>query len=71
MSDQSFWFVWNEKGAAPRFKHPTQDSAVTEAKRLARLNKGEQFIVMQSVCMVQVTDIVIEDLRPQFDELPF
>ena len=41
------FFVWTKTGRRPRYAHDTQESAVTEARRLAELNPGKKFIVQQ------------------------
>lgn len=46
---KTFWVVWNPDGRAPMFKHHNRESAETEAERLAKLNRGYSFIVLQSV----------------------
>lgn len=43
------FFVWTKKGKAPRFHHLTLVSAMAEAERLAALNPGAKFIVMQAM----------------------
>lgn len=45
----TFWMVWNPAGRAPVFKHESAESAKNEAKRLAELNIGQNFIVLQSI----------------------
>lgn len=46
MTDDAFWMVWNEAREVPRVKHPSYESAVREAERLARTNPGETFHVL-------------------------
>lgn len=65
----SFWFVWCAERDAPRHKHPSLQSAEREAERLARLNRGQRFYVLESVCAICVDDVQRTDLRP--DEVPF
>lgn len=44
---ERFWLVWNPLGQRPpSFRHPTADSAVAEAGRLAELNPGQPFFVL-------------------------
>lgn len=45
----SFWMIWNPYGHAPTHKHITVESARAEAERLARLNPGVTFYVLQAV----------------------
>lgn len=67
---EPFWFVWNPQGHNPQHKHPTLDSALREAERLARINPGQTFIVLQSVQALTVDNIQRTDLRPA-SEIPF
>lgn len=46
---EKFWMVWKEKGSLPTVLHSTLEYAEKEAERLARLNPGEKFIVIESV----------------------
>lgn len=71
MSNSPFWFVWNADGRSPSYKHSNAVSAVKEADRLARVNPGETFVVLQSVCSVQVNNLIRTDLRPTDDDMPF
>ena len=67
---RAFWLVWNPQGHAPTRQHDTRDSAKREAERLARANRGQRFIVLQSMseCVVdEVQHIEHED----WEENPF
>ena len=44
-----FWLVWNEQGDPPKLKHATLENAKREAGRLATLNPGQQFHVLQVI----------------------
>ena len=48
------WFVWTKRGRKPVFVHADEGAATTEAERLARLNPGTKFIVMQGHKKVSV-----------------
>ncbi len=65
-----FWFVWNPDGRSPTFRHLSEDNAVTEAERLARLNPGETFVVLESVCARRVDSMLRLDLRAS-NGIPF
>jgi hypothetical protein len=65
-----FWFVWNPDGRAPSFRHQTIESATQEAERLARLNPGNTFVVLESVCARRVDDMLRIEMRPDLD-VPF
>ncbi len=70
MSDKkaTFFLVWNGAGS-PTYRHETKQSAEREADRLARLNRGVNFFVLQSS-----SERVVDDLRViehDLEELPF
>jgi len=46
-----FWMVWNPHGHAPTHKHLKLDDANKEAERLARLNPGEAFHILEAKAM--------------------
>lgn len=62
-TDESYWLVWCVDGGAPTFKHTTFESADAEAKRLARMHHGAQFVVLETVRAHQVCALVTTDLR--------
>lgn len=43
-----FWFVWNPQGHAPTFRHSSNQGAIAEAERLARLNPKQRFFVLEA-----------------------
>jgi hypothetical protein len=51
---QSVWCIWTKTGHGPRFFHPNRRRAEREAERLAHLNPGKKFLVMQVVAKVSV-----------------
>lgn len=42
-------YVFNPNGFAPKYRHPDELSARTEAERLAKLNPGQSFEVLAIV----------------------
>lgn len=69
---QAFWIVWNPQGRTPTKMHSTRDKAVREAERLARINKSERFIVLQSVeeCVVDDVQRIRHEVA-EFEKMPF
>ena len=52
-----FWMVWNPRGSAPVCRHSVIESATAEAERLARLNHGVPFFVLEAIEMRMVDDM--------------
>lgn len=46
---EKFWMVWGFNRDTPRYRHPTKEAAQTEAKRLARANPDQLFVVLAAV----------------------
>ncbi len=69
MSTTPFWMVWGIHSGPPTFQHQSEESARNEAERLARLNPGKQFVVLESVAAYTKTDVAVTDLRPNI--IPF
>lgn len=75
MTDRTaaFWLVWNPERTAPVHRHNTEYSAIKEAERLARNNRGQRFIVLRSI-----EERVVDDMRKiehtidiACDDMPF
>lgn len=49
MNRQPGYYVFNPKGAVPRYLHDTLEGAQQEAQRLARLIPGQTFVVLATV----------------------
>lgn len=47
VSDSIFWTVWGVGRRAPRMRHPTKERAVVEATRLAEINRGATYLVLE------------------------
>lgn len=70
---RQFWMVWNPNRNPPTHRHDTEASAETEAERLAKLNPGEHFIILEAVGLRVVDNMQRVNLRDagHFDEVPF
>ena len=69
-TQNAFWLVWNPNGHAPTRTHETRRSAELEAERLARMNRGQRFIVLQSISERIVDDMkVVEHVADR--DIPF
>lgn len=55
-----FWMVYNPGNCKPTVRHPDEETATSEAKRLAANNPGETFVVLESIheCTTEVPAIV-------------
>jgi hypothetical protein len=65
---KSRYFVWNPQGRVPSFEHSSIVNAKLEAERLARLNPGQRFIVLESVGECIKSDVT---WAPHEQEQPF
>lgn len=70
MKKDCFWMVLADNSSETRFRHDTAEKAKTEAKRLAGLNPGVRFFVLQSIgAMVKNDPVSWED--HETDPIPF
>lgn len=65
---REFFFVWRPNGRSPTYRHPDLQSARLEAERLARLHKGEIFVVLRSIGEVCAHDV---QWTQHADAIPF
>lgn len=67
-----FWMVWNDSpfGRTPVYKHPTQQAAKEEAERLAKMNPGVRFWVMEAQGYMKTAPIP-SNWTPAEDGMPF
>lgn len=66
-----FWLIWCERGGSPTRKHPTRQSAMEEAERLARANPERTFHVLESYRSVTVRSPVEWSVATDPDDMPF
>jgi hypothetical protein len=66
-----FWMVFNDSvtGRAPTWKHPTKEAAQQEAERLAALNPGIRFWVLEAQGFMRVSRP--STWTPAEDGMPF
>lgn len=77
--DGTFWLVWNPgpNGRTPTHPHFSTQAAEIEAKRLAGVCPGEQFVVLKAVKAFKIVTPPpppVEELplsQLLFDEIPF
>lgn len=65
-----FWLVWNPESGYAKYRHDSEGTAVTEAKRLSEQNIGTEFHVLKSVGHALVKQPV-EWVKHTEAELPF
>jgi hypothetical protein len=68
---ERFWFVWCESAGMPRHKHQTEESANKEAERLARLHRGQTFVVLMSAREFVTVDVVRVEHQESELDVPF
>lgn len=69
---KQFFLVWNPQGRAPTLKHGSYQAALTEAKRLASICKGQEFHVLGSYATAKVEDPVsVTEHRDVLGDIPF
>ncbi len=64
-----FWMVYNPQGGAPTYQHSSFQQAKAEAERLARMNPGQSFYVLQACGMARKVDV--EWVNINIDNVPF
>jgi hypothetical protein len=69
-SSSPFWVVWNQAHGQSTFRHTTEASAEVEARRLAALSPGKEFIVLRSISAFTVPDPVVKQVFDDPD-IPF
>lgn len=80
----TFWMVYGLHQRSPTVRHKTERSAVEEASRLARINPGVQFFVLEATHNIVKRDVDVTPLgraalydtpdfsRPDYDDgIPF
>lgn len=63
-----FFVVWNPQGRAPMVTHQREGNAVKEAERLAAMNPGQRFYVLESKTVSERRSVTTTRLE---HELPF
>lgn len=56
-TEEKFWLVWRENGSAPSYRHLTHESAKKESERLARLERGVHFHVLENMGSTVSSDV--------------
>jgi hypothetical protein len=59
MKENKFWVIVNKKfPTTVTYKHDSWDSVESEAKRLARNNRNDEFIIMESIKSFKINEFV-------------
>jgi hypothetical protein len=65
---RKFWMVLGN--GMPVQRHYIEQVAKSEAERLARTNRGQEFVVLEAIRVCKATDVVWDEYEVG-DELPF
>lgn len=57
MDQKKFWMVLGDMGS-PTYRHSSRKGAVAEAERLAMLNPGKEFFVLESLAACKKADVM-------------
>lgn len=68
MSQNTYWIVVGMSPSIQPHRHDKHTAAVEEAKRLARINRGQVFTVFQATECYEAPPDLIETV---FDDIPF
>lgn len=73
VNNEIFYMIWNSaRSNMPSYKHGTYQAAEKEATRLASLNPGKEFIVLQAVCSIKKQNVEkVIFTKSIDDEIPF
>lgn len=63
-----FWVVWQPEHGPFTYRHPSHESAKGEAQRLARVNPGKRFYLLQCYGYLEKHDVDFVEFER---ELPF
>jgi len=72
MARDKFWMVLGN--GTPTYRHPAKSTAVAEAERLARMNPGTEFVVLESLAVCKKTEVLWEATsvdNSESDHVPF
>ena len=72
MARDKFWMVLGS--GTPTYRHPSKATAVAEAERLASMNPGQEFAVLESLAVCKKTQILWEATSvdsSESDDVPF
>ncbi len=70
---QQFWMIYGIGQRAPEMRHDSHQSAIEEAKRLARNNPGKTFVVLEAVNAItkREFDTVTFRAKREYQDIPF
>lgn len=64
-----FWMVYGIGQGGPTVRHKTRESAIAEAKRLARCNAEVGFVVLEATHHIIKRDVDVTPIDPDFAEV--
>ena len=71
----TFWMIYGQGCGRPTYQHMSFESAVAEAKRLARANPDINFVILKAIAAARKDDVRIETIqgaeRDLDSEIPF
>lgn len=70
LKKSAFWMVYGLGAGGPTHQHPTEESAIREAKRLARTSREMPFVVLRSTHTIKFDDCTVDEMevRPPMAE---
>jgi len=66
---KTFYFVWNQTGHVPSYKHDTFEEALKEAERIISQEtrsayRADELVILKSVCVVKrLPGTVVEEME--------
>lgn len=68
---KQYYLVWNPTTGYTKYQHNEYRGALNEAKRLASINRGQEFVVLCSLARAKSNDVLVEEVDNLDDHIPF